>query len=354
MIGVWARLIGLCMGTACLGVSALAQTLTYSDSSTLDRLRSNVGIQSEQGSASVRAEVTLLGDSGQTRVLPPLNSAWLAPAAGIGDDSPLSRAGRIPATAMYRPAVESRLLVRPGTGYIDGIEATARWAGGATTESLQLNFADLATGWRILGGSPLAIKSNFRMRTRGAHPEFDSRITSAFGVGRSLNVQTMVRFQDDGGALSHSIIDTKLAYRSPVPFIRRFEGDLRRTAMGEHRQSLSVLFPELSGGESQGPAFRLSGAATLSEHTRPNGFETRLLGLETRFSGTMVPLVGGRSALRFRLERPLDDPHRQRSTLALDHSWAPGDESSVGLKLELRKRLEQLETSMDLQWTSRF
>jgi hypothetical protein len=354
VIGSWRWRFAQAIAGLCAGACGHAQPVIHIDASLPDKLKSNIGVGVQQGGASVRAEMTLLDERGSTRVLPRVSSAWSA-SRGIDVSTVLSYSDWNQTIELLRPTLDSKLVFRPSVAYLSGIEASVRRANGTSTESLQLTFSDLDTGWRVLGGDPLAIKTNFTMRSQGAEPELGSRITSGLGIGRGLAVLTTLQLTDGGSTVApQSAIDTKLVYRSPIPFINRFEGDLRRSALGETRQSVSILFPDVSSRPAIGPSFKLSTAATLAERTTPSGLETRMVGLETKFSGAMLPVVGGRNALSLRMEHSLDEHQRQRSTLAYDHAWMPAETTSVGFNLKLLKTLEQLETMMDVTWKAQF
>jgi len=334
--------------------AAAAQTITYSDSSSPEKLQSRVGIGIGQEGLALGADMTLVGEHGETRVLPRVTSSWTT--LDFLDVNTVIAYDDWNRTAdPFRPTVSANLLITSEVPFVERVEAELRRSDSTSNESLNLALNPMDTGLRLFGGDPLGIDADLALRSSGEQLTTTSSVTSSWGLGAAVDVKSVLRLED--GAASgptSSALDTTLVYETPLAFIDALEGRIYRSdATGASRQSVAILFPEMSSGGQHGTSFKLASKAIVGETLRPNGLEAMTMGVETKLSGLLPPLLGGSNALSFKVERMLDSTRTQSSTLAYDHAWSPGD-ASIGLNLKVLSDPEDVEPSMGVSWSTAF
>jgi hypothetical protein len=166
--------------------TASAQTITYSDSSTPKKLQSKVGVGIEENGFSVRADMLMVGQDGQTQVLPRVTSAWSSPDF-LDVSAVLSYQDWNGSADLFEPSIDTRLLLKSRLAFVDAIEGNVRRAGGASEDSLKVKFTGLDTGLAIFGGHPLGLQADLLLRDAGANARTTSNLSSSWGVGKSLD-----------------------------------------------------------------------------------------------------------------------------------------------------------------------
>lgn len=347
------RKLALALVVVAAGVplGAAAQRITYTDSSSRDKLEGRFDLKLEAEKLAFAADMRLVGQHGETKVLPRVTSSWTA--LDLFDVKTVLDYGNLNAPTL-QPKVDTNVVLRSHVRFIERIEATVRRARSSTSQSLGLRFSPLKTGIDVLGGDPLAFRADMTVNRSAERPVATSRLTSSIGLGDALSMQSVLHVRGDGVAgFERSAVDTKLVYRSPFTFIDRFEGEIHH-GTGVRRESLSVLLPEISRGDKHGSSLSLTGKALVRETLDERGTETRSVGVETKLKGVLPPLLGGENALSFKVERALGDADDAlSSSLAYDHAWSPGG-ASIGLNLKMLRQLDEFEPSMDLSWLARF
>jgi len=347
------RKLALALAVAAFGVSlcAAGQSITYTDSSSRDKLEGRVDLRVGAPNLALAADMRLIGQHGETKVLPRITSSWTA--LDLLDVKTVLDYGNLNAPTA-RPKVDTNIVLKSHARFIERIEATVQRAQSSTRQSVGLKFSKLDTGLDVLGGDPLAFRADMAVNRSGERSVATSRLTSSMGLGDALTMQSVLHVGGDAAAgFERSALDTKLVYRSPFAIIDRFEGEIHH-GIGVRRESLAVLLPELSRGEKHGPSFSLTGKALIRDVIDAQGVETRSVGLETKLKGVLPPLLGGENALSLKVERALgaaEDAYS--SSLAYDHAWSSGG-ASIGLNLKMLRQIDEFEPSMDLSWLARF
>ncbi|MBN1240714.1 MAG: hypothetical protein JXB36_19585 [Gammaproteobacteria bacterium] len=331
---------------------AAAQSLIYSDSSTREKLQSKLGVGVD-GELSLQAGVTMIGEDGVTRVLPRVTSEWSG-LEFLDVGTVLSYEDLNAAGGAAEPGMDTTIALSSDLGVLDGIEGKFRRSGTAADDTLKVNFAELDTDLALFGGDAFGVDADVVMHSAGEARRTTSNIVSSWGVGRALDVETVVSLQDGmAGGSSHRAVSTSFVYESPVVFVDKLEGAVKRSPDGV-RQSLGLRFTEFSSGDSSGSSFSISSRAIVEEMLEPDGAERLSMGVETRLSNVLPTLLGGSSSLSLRIDRELNEIETQTSTLAYDHAWSPGA-ASIGLNLKLLRGLdEEVEPSMGVTWSARF
>ncbi|HEX7081702.1 MAG TPA: hypothetical protein VF329_11865 [Gammaproteobacteria bacterium] len=329
---------------------ARAQTVTYSDSSSAEKLESQVGFAIGEEAFSLEADMTLVGEGGATRVLPRVSSSWSG-----GDfldvETVLLYEDMNRTLGLSSSALETRVQIAPSIPFVERLDAELRRSAGAANDTLSVAFSELETAFSVLGGDPLDMRADVTLLATGEESAAESRLTSTWGLGETVDVKSVLRVAEDP-SVAGPTLDTTLVYDAPVAFIDKIEGEVRRTSIGAERQSLALLFPELSTGDAVS-AFTISSKAVLEEMLQADGVETVSMGVETKLSGFMPDLLGGRNALSLKLERMLDT-QIATSSLAYDHSWSPSEAASIGFNLKVLRNPDDVEPSMGLTWSTEF
>lgn len=335
---------GLALATATLWArpGCADEILSYLNLSSQDKLRSQVGLLIGGDRASLNANLTLEGADDPLRVSPSVTSA-AATGTRLDLGSPLGH-GDWDATTVSATNLSTRISLRSELAAIDRIEGTLQQTARDVSQSLRFGFADF--GIRALGGAPVNVRTSLTLRSGGASAA-PSSVSSAVSFGSAVDLATVWQFAADG-------FDTKLTYRTDNTVVEQVVAGLRRRPNGELAQSIGVRFPGVARSREIGPDFKLTSGATLEETLAPDGLETVRMGLETSIVGLRSPLVGGTSKLSVKLERPLDEAHTERTSLAYDHAWAPRDETSIALNLKMLREAGELEPTLGVSWRSRF
>jgi len=343
--------LALVVVAAGMPLCAAGQRITYTDSSSRDKLEGRWDLALQARNLALAADMRLVGQHGETKVLPRVTSSWSA--LDVLDVKTVLDYGNLNAPAS-EPKIDTNIVLRSHARFIERIEATVQRAQASTRQSLGLKFSPLETGVDVLGGDPLAFRADMVVSRSGEQPVATSRLASSLGLGDALTMQSVLSVRGDGLAgFERSAVDAKLVYRSPFAFIDRFEGEIHH-GIDVRRESLAVLLPELSRGDDHGSSFSLTGKALIRETLDAQGMETRSVGLETKLKGVLPPLLGGENALSIKVERALgaaDDA--LSSSLAYDHAWSPGG-ASIGLNLKMQRQVDEFEPSLDLSWLARF
>jgi hypothetical protein len=335
-----------------IATSAAGQSFHYTDSSTEEKLQSRVGFAvGEQDLLSLDADLTLIGQGGDTDVLPKLTlgSALLD---GLDVKTVLAYGDFNEPAAADRPTLDTKLELDTDLALVDKIEGSVRRTQTGAAEKLSVRFSELDTGWQLFGGDPLGIGGDLAVREAGDERAAVSTLRSSFGLGAALDVEGTVRIEADepSGAASPGI-DTRIVYQVPLAFVDRIEGSVARKPSGDERAAVSVLFPDFAGGDAT--AFKVQ--ATLEELTAPGAEDELRMGVTTKVTGFGTPLLGGTNSLMLKLERGLLADAWSGSSLTYDHTWAPAERSSVGLNLEVaRKPDDLLEPTLGIKWLKQF
>jgi hypothetical protein len=237
-------------------------------------------------------------------------------------------------------------------------------------------------------GASLKIKGDGG--SAGAHP----RLSSSFEIGEKLDIETNFNLPDwsRGIDFSQSSIDTKLRFRSPAPFVRRLdvnvkqvaggvshdsfiyfrsptpfikqlEGRVRRSTNGVSRYSMNLAFAEQLSEENAENPFSVSGRATLEQTDRPNKPGTLRIGMETVITGLVPRDFGGllsrwrstsSNKLVLRFERQTGRQTSFTSTIAYDHAWRIRQATDIELSLKLNRTTERQFASLDVTWQAKF
>lgn len=318
------------------------EILSYLNLSSKDKLHSQVGLFLGDDGASIKANLTLEGAGGRTRVLPSVTSRfksgdWL-------DVSSVFTYGDWNAAAGSSPTVATKIVLQSGVPVIERIEGSVRHTAHEVSQSLRFGFADF--GVQALGGTPINVKTALTLGS-GSASAAPSSLSSSITMGSAVDLRTVWQFAADG-------YDTRLTYRTSAAVVDQVVAGLKRTPNGELAQSIGVRFPDVSRSRDIGPALRVTSGATLEETLAPNGVETLRMGFETSIAGMQSALLGGNSKLSLKLEQPLDEAHTQRASFAYDHAWAPRDETSIALNLKMLREAGEVEPTLGVSWRSRF
>ncbi|HEX5419960.1 MAG TPA: hypothetical protein VFY39_08165, partial [Gammaproteobacteria bacterium] len=323
--------------------------VTYSDSSTAEKLHSRVGLAIDQSELALGANVTLIGKGGQTQVLPKLTSDWSG-LSGL-DVKTVVLYGDWNGATPRVPSVDSTLLLRTDWAFIDSLKGEIHHASDGRDAALKLGFSDLDTGLKLFGGAPLDVKAGLTVQDADEETDAISTLSSSLGLGDAIHVESDLHVATNASAPS---VDAQLVYRDPVPFVQRVVGSATRDATGESHRTLSVLFPDISGNDFAPAPFKLDSQATLEKVLSPEGLATLSMGFQTTLSGFATSLLGGSNELSFKVERRLDANRERTSSLAYDHAWRPGRHASIGLDLKIVNDVDQLEPSMGIKWLAQF
>ena len=343
---------GFVAALAFLPIALSAQTISYVDSSTPEKLEARVDVGVEQLGFGLNADMRLIGEHGTTQVLPRITSSWTTleflhvKTVFVYPD--LNTVERTSA-----PELNTNVLVYSELPFLERVEATLRRAEQTLRNDVNVRFAPISTSFDLLGGRPLGVRTDLTLRDENDRRSTSSRVISTWGVGRSLDIESALSLDQLPGGDARSAIDTKLAYASSVPFVDRLEGRIRRDD-GGRTQSLAILLPELAAGAAHGTSFNITGKAVVEQRVAADGGEIRKIGFETRLVAAEPPLLGGRSALSLKLERGLGADGVGTSSLAYDHAWSPSDAASIGLNLKMLRDADALEPFVDLVWSTRF
>lgn len=339
--------------TASISQAALAQSVVYTDVSTHEKLQSSFGVGLDEDWLSLQADMTLVGQDGRTRVLPRVTTAWSG-LEFLEIDTALQYEDWNSSAEPLRPTIDTRVMLSAGVPFVSAIEGSLRRSGASSTDTWKVKFAGLDTGVDVLGGDPFRLDADVVMRAGGDGAGTTSNVTSSWGLGRAVDVKTGLRFDYDGtGERAAPALDTSFVYQPSVAFIDRLEGELHRSTSGDLRQSIGLRFSELSRGDPYGSSLKISSRAIVEEMLHADGPESVSMGFETKLTGMLPPLLGGSNALSLRVDRQLDDGDGRSSTLVYDHTWSPGD-TSIGLNLKVLRRLDAVEPSMGVTWTTQF
>src|SRR5690606_16739964 len=216
-----------------------AQSISYVDSSTAEKLQSKVDFGIEQRGFGLNADMTLIGEQGTTKVLPRITSSWttlefldVKTVFVYPDLNAVQRA--------TGPDVSTNVLVYSELPFLERVEATLRRAEETAQSDVNVRFAPLGTGIEVLGGRPLGVRTDVTFRDEQDRTVASSRVVSTWGLGPALDIESVLQLDDRaGGGVERSTLDTKLAYASPVPFVDRLEGRIRRER-GGRTQSLAI------------------------------------------------------------------------------------------------------------------
>lgn len=329
-----------------------AQTFSYVDSSSAEKLESRIDLEMGDETFGLNADMTLIGRDGATKVLPRVSSSWSSPdlldieTVFVYPDLNAEEAGSA-------PTVSTNLLVRSELPFVERVEATLESAK-STTRSLRLRLTELDTGIGLLGGRALGVRTDVALRRLRDRTLASSKVSTSWGLGPSLGAESVLLLADSQGrGLERASVDTKLVYTSPLVFVDKLEGRVRR-GNGSSARSLAIHLPRIAAGAEHGNPLGISGKALVEEAVAADGLETQKLGFETTLSVVDVPLIGGRSALSLKVERPLEDARSSSSSVAYDHAWSPGDDAKVGLNVKMLRGADDMEPSVDLTWSARF
>ncbi|HEY8519475.1 MAG TPA: hypothetical protein VIN61_05305 [Gammaproteobacteria bacterium] len=335
------RALAVACAVLCTHAAEADEILSYLNLSSQDKLHSQVGLFLGHEGLSVKADVTLEGQDGTTRVLPRVTSTfssidWL-------HVKTVFEYGDWNAGGTSEPAVDTRVSVRSAVPFVEHIEGRVHQTAAEVSQSLRFGFADV--GVRALGGGTVNVKTDLTLQSAPSGPH--SKLTSSFAFGEALDLRTVL-------GLDAASYDTKLVYRSSMPLIAQLEGGLQRSMEGDVYQSLGVRFPEISRGDGILTPFTVRSGAILEETIEPTGADSTRMGFETELAGFRSALLGGRSKLSLRVERRLDEEHENRTSLAYDHAWAPRDETSIALNLKMLREQGEVAPTVGISWQSRF
>jgi|GEM_PF-2078159 len=345
-----ALVLAVAMAAAAQPMLATAQRISYAESSSKDKLESRLDLQLGSSDLGLGANMRLIGQNGETKVLPRLTSSWSS--LRFLDVKTVLDYGNLNAASLS-PKLGTNIVVTTGTAFIDRIEATLERADSVARQSLGIRFTELDTDLDVLGGKPLALRADLGVKRSGGESLASSSLSSSWGLGRALTMQSVLRLDETAASgFGRSALETKLVYRSPFPFIDRFEGEIL-DGPDRRRQSIALLLPALSRGDPYGSSISLTGKASLRETLDAYGTETRSVGFETSIKGILPPLLGGQNAISVKLERGLGTLDDYSSSLAYDHAWSPG-RASIGLNFKMLRDVDDISPSMDLSWSASF
>jgi hypothetical protein len=337
-----------------LPLSAGAQSFHYTDSSTVEKLQSRVGFEVEQDALSLDADLTLIGQGGDTDVLPKLTFGSSL-VDGLDVETVLAYGDFNEAATAYSPTIDTKLELDAGGVLVDKIEGSLRRTSTGADEKLSVRFSELDTGWQLFGGDALGIRGDLALSEAGDDRAAVSTVRSSFGLGAAVDIESTVRVEaDEASGAGSPGLDTRIVYTVPLAFVDRIEGAVARKPSGDERAAVSVLFPDFASGDPAA-SFKLQAQATLEELAAPGAADELRMGLTTKLTGFATPLLGGTNSLMLKLERGLAADAWTQSSLAYDHTWAPAERSSVGLNLEVaRKPDDLLEPTLGIKWLKQF
>ncbi|HEU4619583.1 MAG TPA: hypothetical protein VFV10_16220 [Gammaproteobacteria bacterium] len=338
----------------CISACAAAQSFHYSDSSSADKLQTRVGVALGDGSGLLDAGVTLVGQGGETEVLPKLTFESSDLVQGLDIESVLRYADWNAASAGGQPTLDTKVAFDAG-GPVDKVEGALLRTASGDDASLSMRFSEHQTDFSVLGGDALGVRGGVTVRDASGERTAVSTVRTSLGLGSSVNVESALSVQaEQGAAALDPALDARVVYNAPLPFVERIEGTLARGASGDGKTALSLLFPELaSGGDVS--ALKVETKATLEELTAQDGDGAVRMGLTTKLTGLGTPLLGGTSSLILTLERGLDaDPSSRSSSLAYDQTWAPGRGASVGFNFKVQRDPNDIEPTMGVKWLKQF
>jgi hypothetical protein len=342
---------------ACVSRGAAAQSFHYTDTSTKEKLQSRVGFAVEEDLLSLDADLTLIGQGGDTDVLPKLTfgTSGSSLLGGLDVKTVLAYGDFNDPASAAQPTVDTKLKLDANGVLIDAIEGSVRRTGTGADEQLSVRFSELDTRWRLFGGDVLGIRGDVTVRDAADARAAVSTVRSSFGVGSALDIESALSIEaNDAAGKGLPGLDTRIVYRVPLAFVDRVEGTVVRKPSGDERTAVSVLFPDFAGGDAEA-AMKLQAQATLEELAAPGGTDELRMGVTTKLTGFATPLLGGSNSLMLKLERGLAADARSRSSLAYDHTWAPAERSSVGLNLEVgREPGELIEPTLGIKWLKQF
>src|SRR5690606_20645139 len=144
-------------------VALSAQSISYVDSSTAEKLQSKVDFGIEQHGFDLNADMTLIGEQGTTKVLPRITSSWttlefldVKTVFVYPDLNAVQRA--------TGPDVSTNVLVYSELPFLERVEATLRRAEETARSDVNVRFAPLGTGIEVLGGRPLGVRTDVTFR----------------------------------------------------------------------------------------------------------------------------------------------------------------------------------------------
>src|SRR5690606_7864219 len=98
-------------------------------------------------------------------------------------------------------------------------------------------------------------RADMAIRRSGERSLASSKLTSSWGLGDALTVQSVLSLDTDRDAgFERAALDTKLVYRSPFAFIDRFESAIH-DGRDRRSQTFAVLLPEISRGAKHDTSF---------------------------------------------------------------------------------------------------
>lgn len=335
---------------ALLSATADAQVLTYVDSSSRDRLEGKFDMSLAGSAASLDADMKVASRNGETRFMPRITSSW-APVSRV-DVRAIVLAGDLN-DETASGSVDTRLALRPAAPFVDRVETSLMRGAGRSRESLAVSFASFDTGLELFGGEALRFDTDLKHERRGESAVTTSNLSSSVGLGDAVSLLSSVELDDSTGAgMRRAVIDTRLVYRTPLPFVKRIEGYVR-TGDGS-RERLTLTLPEIAGASSDGSSYQLTSKVLIQEIALDGGTESRRIGFESKLSGLFASPIGGRNSLSLDLERGLGSEELRSASLSYNHEWTPTEQGQLALKLRTTRHGETVEPWMDINWSARF
>jgi hypothetical protein len=201
--------------------------------------------------------------------------------------------------------------------------------------------------------SNMRLKANVTVAAEGPRTRAQPRMSSAFALGRRLDLETHLGLADWNSDLpsSQATFDTRVRLRAP--FLEPVEGRIWQTPEGE-RQSLKLGFSEDFGRSLSAP-LTFSSRATYEQSTRAGrGAHDRRVGVETVIAGFMPRRFGGEERLSLRVEQRADTARRRNASVAYDHAFRVYDAINVGLNFRVLEAAESVEPGLGLSWQATF
>jgi hypothetical protein len=204
----------------------------------------------------------------------------------------------------------------------------------------------------------LSLKADVALRAPNDRAEIVPNLTSAFVLGKNLDIETRVSFAEWNTGADPSF-DTRLHIRSLGPFFDELEGRVRRSPDGLTSQLLRLGFNQIVGNATAVSPVTLTGRA-IYEVTKGAALaqDGHRLGLETRLAGFVSPLLPGAGALSLKVERVSGAQPENASTLAYDQAWTIRHGAQLGLNFKVLRATfttaDELRPSLDFTFRTQF
>jgi len=192
------------------------------------------------------------------------------------------------------------------------------------------------------------VNADLALRAPNRATEIVPRVSTAFALSDHLGLETRVDLSDwnSRAVVPGTKVDTRLHFKSSAPFFDELEGRVWRSPDGQSGRILGFGFYQKLSEANALTAVTIRSkavvettvglpAAPLSDGPVGSRHQNRRVGIETEVAGLMASAVGGRGALKIRLDRVAGARPETASSIGYDQSWRLGREAQLGLNLKM-------------------